>query len=85
LRGTRCDLPLEIRKVRAWLEDIEDDTGAHLMRIEHAVEDEADNFAESAEWWALRQAKLPMIWQRRVRPIHPLRPEQSSMAAADYR
>jgi hypothetical protein len=42
------------------LEDIEDDIGAHLKRIDDAVADDADEFAESTEWWALRQAELPL-------------------------
>jgi len=42
------------------LADIEDDIGAHLKQIEDAVEDDADDLAERTEWWALRQAELPL-------------------------
>lgn len=42
------------------LADIEDDIGAHLKGIEDALEDDADDLAEGTEWWALRQAELPL-------------------------
>jgi hypothetical protein len=42
------------------LEDIEDEISAHLKRIDDAAEDDADDYAESAERWALRQAELPL-------------------------
>jgi hypothetical protein len=47
-------------RLESVLEDVEDDIGAHLKRIDDAVEDDADEFAESTEWWALRQAELPL-------------------------
>jgi hypothetical protein len=47
-------------RLEGVLEDIEDDLGAHLKRIDDALEDDADDFADSAEWWALRQAELPL-------------------------
>jgi hypothetical protein len=47
-------------RLETVLEDLDDEIGDHLMRIDDAVEDEADDFAESAEWWALRQAELPL-------------------------
>jgi hypothetical protein len=47
-------------RLESVLEDIEDDLGAHLQQIDDAVEDDADDIAESTEWWALRQAELPL-------------------------
>jgi hypothetical protein len=49
----------ESPRLETVLEDIEDDLGGHLKRIDDAVQDDADDFAESAEWWALRQAEQP--------------------------
>jgi hypothetical protein len=47
-------------RLESVLEDIEDDIGVHLKQIDDAVEDDADDTAESTEWWALRQAELPL-------------------------
>jgi hypothetical protein len=47
-------------RLESVLEDIEDDLGAHLARIDDAVEDDADDFAETSEWWSSRQAELPL-------------------------
>jgi hypothetical protein len=52
--GTECP------RLETVLEDIEDDISGHLKRIDDAVEDAADDFAESAEWWARRQAEQPL-------------------------
>jgi hypothetical protein len=49
----------ESPRLETVLEDIEDDISGHLKRIDDAVEDDADDFAESAEWWARRQAEQP--------------------------
>jgi hypothetical protein len=47
-------------RLETVLEDIEDDLGGHLAQIDDAVQDDADDLAETAEWWALRQAELPL-------------------------
>jgi hypothetical protein len=47
-------------RLETVLEDIEDDIGAHLVRIDDAVQDDADDAADTAEWWTQRQAELPL-------------------------
>jgi hypothetical protein len=47
-------------RLETVLEDVEDDLGAHLVRIDDALQDDADDDAGTAEWWALRQAELPL-------------------------
>ncbi len=42
------------------LEDVEDNLGAALVQIDDAMQDDADDFAETAESWASRQAELPL-------------------------
>ena len=50
----------ESPRLETVLEDIEDNLGAALVQIDDAVQDDADDYAETAEWWALRQAELPL-------------------------
>lgn len=47
-------------RLETVLEDIEDNLGAGLVQIDDAVQDDADEYADTAEWWALRQAELPL-------------------------
>jgi hypothetical protein len=47
-------------RLETVLEAIEDDLGGHLAQIDDAAQDDADDFAETAEWWALQQAELPL-------------------------
>jgi hypothetical protein len=47
-------------RLETVLEGIEDDIGSQLRLIENAVDDDADELAETPEWWALRQAELPL-------------------------
>lgn len=50
----------ESPRLETVLEDIEDDLGGHLKRIDDAVQDDADDYAETAEWWAVRQSEQPL-------------------------
>ena len=45
-------------RLETVLKDIEDTLGAALAQIDDAVQDDADDYRETAEWWALRQAEL---------------------------